>query len=275
MSYPYAIINGDFVRENEAGILISDLSIQRGYGIFDYFRTANNQPIFLADHLKRFYFSAAAMHLNTDLNQEKLTGIILELMEQNDIPDAGIRITLTGGYSGDGYTLEKPNLIITQSPFSFNKTLFNKGIRLVTYEHLRHLPEVKTINYLQAIYLQPFIKENGADDVLYFHQQAICECPRANFFIVNGNEEVITPSANILKGITRNKILEFSEFKCREDKISLQDLYEAREAFITSTTKNVLPVLAINGKQIGDGKPGKISSLIYQKMLSAKENGFL
>lgn len=271
MSDIFSMINGEFVLKNEGKILISDLSIQRGFGIFDYFRTIHNETVFLEYHLDRFYYSAAEMNMNVDLNRDRLKEIIQQLINKNNLPDSGIRITLTGGYSEDGYSLAKPNLLISQIAFTFNRENFNKGIRLVTYNHQRQLPHIKTIDYLQAIRLQSFIKENNADDVLYHNENAIRECPRSNFFIVNENDEVLTPSKNVLRGITRKKILQFSEFNITEADINLKDIDDAKEAFITSTTKNVLPVLKIDGKMIGDGKPGRITSKIYEKLVELKE----
>lgn len=270
MKTKYALINGAFVVEDDAKILISDLSIQRGYGIFDYFRTVNFQPIFIDDHLDRLYHSAAKLYLNTGLEKVELVELIQQLIHKNNLPDTGIRITLTGGYSEDGFNLAKPNLLITQTPYTFSKEDFEKGTRLVTYNHQRQMPEVKTIDYLQAICLQPFIKENNADDVLYYDQTEIRECPRANFFMVTENDEVLTPSERVLKGINRKKILGFTEFNTSEAAITLPDLEHAKEAFITSSTKNVLPVLAIDGKLIGNGKPGVISTGIYKRLLVAR-----
>ena len=267
----YSVINGEFVLKNEASILISDLSIQRGFGIFDFFRTVNNQPLFLEDHLQRFYFSASEMRMDVGYSVEEMKKLIRQLIDKNKIFDSGIRITLTGGYAEDGYTSTKPNLLITQTPFSFNYENFDKGIRLITFKHQRQLPHVKTIDYLMAIYLQTFIKENNADDVLYFNENEITECPRSNFFIVTKSDEIITPAKNILKGITRKKILEFSEFTIKEQAITKEDFSNAAEAFISSTTKNILPVLEIDGKAIGDGTPGKITRKIYEHLISIKE----
>ncbi|MGN6533852.1 MAG: aminotransferase class IV [Ginsengibacter sp.] len=267
----YSIINGDFILKNEASLLITDLSIQRGYGIFDYFRTINNKPVFLEDHLDRFFYSALEMNLGEDLNRSELKQMIHQLIEKNQIPDSGIRITLTGGYSDDGYSIAKPNLLITQSAFIFDNKIFNKGIKLSTYQHQRQLPSVKTIDYLMAIHLQRFIKSQNADDILYFYQNEITECPRSNFFIVTQKDEILTPSLNILKGITRKKVLGFTDLNVSETTITLDDLETAKEAFITSTTKNVLPVLEIDWKKIGDGKPGKITSEIYSRICKMKE----
>ena len=262
----YAIINGALVPNENAKILISDLAIQRGYGIFDYFRTASHQPLFLDDHLDRFYRSATEMRLANGLDRAQLETMIRQLIEKNNIPDSGIRITLTGGYSEDGYLPATPNLLITQSAFHFNAANFNTGTTLVTYRHQRQLPQVKTIDYLQAIYLQPFIKENNANDVLYYQNAAITECPRSNFFLVTEKNEVVTPSGNILQGITRKRILSLKGFNIKEAIVTPDHLINAKEAFITSTTKKVLPVLKINGKTIGNGQPGEISRAIFNEL---------
>ena len=267
MKQQYVLINGDLIPNEEAKILITDLSIQRGYGIFDFLKTINGNPVFLNDHLNRFYFSAAELFLPVDLDREALKRLIQQLMDKNNLPDSGIRITLTGGYSEDGFTPAKPNVLITQSAFTYDKENFEKGTRLVTYEYQRQLPQVKTIDYLQAIRLQTFIKENNADDVLYHGVSGISECPRSNFFIVAANDEIITPAKNVLQGITRKNILSFSSLTTKEAVIDLDQLAKVKEAFITSTTKIILPVLKINGKTIGDGKPGAVTREIFKQLL--------
>ena len=266
MNKHYALVNGDIVLYKDATLAITDLSIQRGYGIFEFFKTVNGHPVFLDDHLDRFYFSAAELFLSPLPNRGTLKKYIAELMEKNNMPDAGMRVTLTGGYSPDGYTVGTPNLIITQTPFLYNKANFEKGVRLITYEHQRQLPLVKTIDYLQAVRLQHFIRQNNADDVLYHAQSQITECPRSNFFLVTGENEIITPAENILHGITRKKILAFSDFNIRAGMVTTNQLLNTEEAFITSTTKLVLPVLEINGKIIGNGKPGAVTRRIFQQL---------
>lgn len=267
----FSIINGDFFEKSKAAISISDLAIQRGYGIFDFFRTNQNQPVFLEDHLDRFFYSASEMNLNSFFNRDQIRNLIFELIAKNNIPDSGIKILLTGGFSEDGYTLSQPNLVITQTAFTFNHELFNKGIELICYQHQRQLPHIKTIDYLQAILLQPYITEKGADDVLYHDQMQITECPRSNFFLVTGDDQVVTPAKNILKGITRKKLLELSGFSISACDVTLNDLKHAKEAFITSTTKNILPVLKIDGQVIGNGKPGKITTSLYKEIFKLKE----
>ncbi|MGN6508540.1 MAG: aminotransferase class IV [Chitinophaga sp.] len=270
MSQLYAVINGQFIPQQDAKIAINDLSIQRGYGIFDFFRTRDSQPVFLNDHLDRFYHSAGVMNLPVEPSRETLIQLITGLIEKNGLPHSGIRLTLTGGYSENGYTPAKPNLLITQSAYTFNGAAFEKGVRLVTYDHQRQLPQVKTIDYLQSIYLQPFISEKQADDVLYHEHGAVRECPRANFFIVTKNGEIVTPGEKILKGITRKKILGLENLRAKEGTVLLEDLRDVREAFISSTTKVVLPVLEIDGQTIGDGKPGEVTRYIYEKLIGLR-----
>jgi D-alanine transaminase/branched-chain amino acid aminotransferase len=268
MSANYVLINDDFVLKQDAKILINDLSVQRGYGVFDFFKTVHGEPVFLDDHLDRLYASAAEMFLPLPFDRDGLKEIIRQLMKKNNLPDSGIRITLTGGYAEDGYAIGKPNLLITQSVFTFDKAGFEKGTRLVTFEHQRQLPHVKTIDYLQAIRLQHFIRQNNADDVLYYGASGIGECPRSNFFVVTNDDEIITPDKNILHGITRKKILQLAGFSTTAAAVYPEQIASIKEAFITSTTKVILPVLRINGQTIGDGKPGAVTSALFNRLLS-------
>jgi len=263
----YVWINGEIVPEAQATIGVSDLSIHRGYGIFDFFKIIDNRPIFIDDHLNRFYRSAAAMNMDAGLERPALKQAIRNLMEKNDMPESAIKLILTGGYSEDGYTMGKPNLLIIQMPFKMEDPAEMKPMKLVTYNHQRQLPGIKTIDYIQAILLKPFVKNSQADDVLYCQNNLISECPRANFFIVT-DDEIITPKDNILAGITRSKALQLAivNYRIVEKNIALGDLDSAKEAFVTSSSKNACPVIAIDGKPIGDGKPGKITSLISEKL---------
>lgn len=269
MNNPFVLINNEFVPDAQASLLVSDLSIQRGYGIFDFFRTANNIPLFLDDHLQRFYRSAELMRLPVGKSPEELKALIDELIQRNNIPDAGIRLTLTGGYSPDAYSLAGPNLIITQHPLQLpSRQAFQQGIRLVTYSHRRQLPEVKTIDYLMPIWLQPFIDQHNADDVLYELGGIVSECPRANFFIVTEDDTVITPAQHILKGTRRLKTLQLAaeRFRSIERDVTLEDIRNSKEVFITSTTRNILPVVAVNGIPVGNGQPGAVTQWLGREL---------
>ncbi len=261
----YTIVNNDFLSAEKASLLITDLSIQRGYGIFDFFKTINGRPIFLNDHLDRFYHSAKEMRLTVKQNRDELKALLLELMNRNNLPDSGIRITLTGGYSSDGYELADPNMIITQQPLKITTIINQQGIKLITYPHQRQMPQVKTIDYLMAIWLQPSIKERGADDVLYHDNGLLRECPRSSFFLITQDNEVLTSDAQVLKGVIRKQLLGLNGqgFIVKEKPITLEDLKACKEAFITSTTKNVLPVTEIDGQPIGNGQAGETTTALY------------
>ena len=245
----WAFINDAFVEEEKADLHISDLAFQRGYGIFDFFRLIENKPLFLDDHLHRFYASAEGMRLPILFSKEEMKGVIEELIEKNNLPGAGIRLSLTGGCSTDGFTLAKPNFIISQHRFTPpGKLQTEEGIKLLSYPHQRQLSHIKTIDYLMAVWLQPVIIQKGFDDVLYHTEGFITECPRSNFFVVTKDDVLVTPSENILQGITRMKVLETARqhFKVEERAIYLHELKTAKEAFITSTTKQLLPVAQID-----------------------------
>lgn len=275
METKYIFINDTFVTAEKASLLITDLSIQRGYGIFDFFKTIGGKPIFLQDHLDRFYHSAEKMHLKISQTRAELTEILVALQEKNNLPDSGIRMTLTGGYSPDGYTLPgMQNLVITQEPLTLSLKFGSEGINVVTYNYQRQLAAMKTLDYSMAIWLQPFIRKNHADDVLYHHNGQVKEVPRANFFIVNGQQQVITAKSNVLPGVIRKNILklENTEFEIIERDFDLEEIQNANEAFITSTTKHILPVLKIDGKAVGDGKAGKVSERLFDLLIEKVRN---
>jgi D-alanine transaminase/branched-chain amino acid aminotransferase len=118
-----------------------------------------------------------------------------------------------------------------------------------------------------AIWLQPLIKEKGADDVLYQVNGLVSECPRSNFFIVTADDTVVT-ATQPLKGIIRMKTLEIArrQFKVEERELTLEEAYGAKEAFITSTTKHILPVVQLDGRTIGDGEPGNITAMLNMEL---------
>jgi branched-chain amino acid aminotransferase len=274
----WAFIDKEFIPEQSASVHFCDLAIQRGYGVFDFFKIVNNSPVFLDEHLDRFFYSAEQMHLPIEQTKKELHTIISELLFKNAIPDSGVRLTLTGGYSADGYQLAKPNFIISQSTLQApSKEQFQKGIRLISYDHQRQLPHVKSIDYLMAIWLQPLLQQRQADDILYHHNGIITECPRANFFIVTKDDTIVTPQQNILKGITRNTLIKIAgaDFKMEQRDVSLQEVLQAKEAFVTSTTKKILPVRSIDGRVLGE-TAGSITkalfNLLHHKLTTQVKN---
>lgn len=282
MENKYIFVNDQFIHHAEAKLHVSDLSIQRGYGIFDFLKTIDFHPVFIDDYLDRFYRSAKEMNLVPPHERTELKSLVKQLIEKNHIANSGIKLILTGGFSEDGFTLnENPNFMMVQSPLNISDTIFEKGLKLITNNFQRQVPSVKTIDYLQAIRTWPQVISCQADDILYHKDGAVRECPRANLFMVKGHE-VLTPKSDILKGITRSKVLSLNAtgLNIAERDFSLEDLKTADEVFITVTTKNICPVLQIDGKLVNDGNIGKITrnlSNLLQQLISKdieNKNGF-
>lgn len=273
MSSRYVYINDRFVRAEEASLPVSDLSIQRGYGLFDYLKIVDGVPLYLEEHLDRLYYSAGQMRLPLLPQREELKDIIRQLMERNALPHSGIRITLTGGLSPDGYSIAVPNLVVSQSPLTLpSPAAFHKGIKLMTYAHQRQLPHVKTTDYIMAIWLQPQVKEQGADDILYCPGGLVGECPRANVFaVINGI--LVTPSENILKGVIRRQVLHLAKglLPVEERIIKLEELKGADEVFITSTTRQVLPVRQIDDAVLFTEGPGSVTQELFARLRKQQE----
>lgn len=268
MHTTYVIFNGTLVPQEEANLGINDLAIVRGYGIFDYFKTVQGTPVFLEDNLDRFYRSAQLMDLPVNYSRAALKEMIEQLMQANNLPESGIKILLTGGYSPDGYTIADPNLIISQHAITRNTTLEQKGMKLLPFEYHRPFSQVKSIDYVMGIQALKEAKTHGADDVIYVQHGLMSECPRANFFLVSSEGTVLTADDDVLQGITRMKILELAhaDFKVEVRDISIQDLENATEAFISSTTKNITPVTSVLGhKDFGDGA-GPITRQLQKKL---------
>jgi branched-chain amino acid aminotransferase len=270
----FAFINNKFLEEKDAQLQVGDLAIQRGYGVFDYFRTRNYVPLFLADYLERFFKSARGLRLELPYAKDEITKIVDELIKKNNIPEAGFRIILTGGYSPDNFHPSTSNLIVLQQLVTLpTKQKFDKGLKIILHEYMRDLPGIKSINYLMGIYLQHKIQQQNADDVLYYKEDAILEFPRSNVFIVTQEQTVVTPSENVLHGITRMKVIELAHkhYKVEERPVSVMELKQAAEVFLTSTTKRILPVLQVDDLIIGNGKPGEVTRNLYNKFLEFEE----
>ncbi|HEY0065877.1 MAG TPA: aminotransferase class IV [Flavisolibacter sp.] len=254
----WTFLNNDFVLASEAKLPVTDLSVQRGYAVFDYLRAWNERLLFADEHLERFFNSAKHMRLEVPADAKKLKEIMSELARRNSIGSSGIRITLTGGDSPDGYSITKPQLVVTQTPLTMpGPEQLARGISLASFEYQRQLPHVKTIDYLHAIWLKPYLEEQAADDVLYHSNGIISECPRTNFFLVTQDGVLATPGQNILKGITRGNVLALAEKICRVEirDVRLEELAHAREAFVTSTTRQIMPVFGVDRYRLPHQNP--------------------
>jgi len=270
-----AYINHQFIEEEKATLQVSDLAIQRGFGIFDFFRTRNYIPLFLEDYLDRFFNSAASLRLQPMHNRQELTAIIYELIKRNSEPSSGIKMILTGGYSLDGYEPAlAPNLIILQQRLKeLSPDQFASGIKVITHEHQRELPTVKSINYLMGVWLQQKVKDQQAADVLYYKNGIVSEFPRANVFMITHDGKVVTPAENVLHGITRKQLLQLAAKKYTVEvrAVSLEEIKTAAEVFMSSTTKRLLPIYQIDETIIGNGKAGPITTLLNTDFITMEE----
>jgi len=251
-------INNRFQPFPEASLHISDLGLQRGYSIFDYFLEIDGRIPFLDDYLDRFYSSAKLLNLEVPLTRDLLKDKIGYLLQQNKLGTSGIKLLLTGGYSEDLYSPAAPNFMLLNLPVKGLPGDHADGVKLLLLDYQRHLPEVKTTFYLPSIALFPEMKAKGAIEVLYHHNGFITETTRANFFLVKNNR-LITAGSGILRGITRKYILEVAKgmMEVEERPVKLEELWDCDEAFITGTSKHVMPVIEVGGRMIGKGKPGE------------------
>ncbi|WP_018477649.1 aminotransferase class IV [Pontibacter roseus] len=265
---------GGVVPLDQAFLHISDLSIQRGYGVFDFVKVHGNTPLFLDDYLDRFLSSAQQMELQLPLSREELKHTIFLLVQKNGLEVSGLKMILTGGYSDDGFTPVAPNLLITQHPLTLpTQSKVENGIKIITHDYVREIPTAKTINYSMGIRLISQIKAKGAEEVLYHRQGIVSEFPRCNFFIVRQDNTVVTPAENVLPGVTRKRVLEIAgrRYRAEQAKVTLEDIAQAKEAFLTSTTKRVLPIVQVDDTIIGTGKPGDVSLALLQDLIALEE----
>lgn len=266
---PIVYFNGDYLSKEQASLNVSDLSILRGYGIFDYFRYLNGKPRFLEDHLDRFYNSAAGLLLEVPISKEALAEVVHQLIERNGGGDGGIRFVMTGGYSENGYEPGTPNLVAMSYVFTPPPAhQFEKGCSVILHHYERQLPRVKTIDYIEGIRLIPVLRAAQADYPLYVDRDNnVRESDRSNFFIVKDGM-LITPIDDILLGITRKHIIRLAkslDLKVAERKVSSKELLEADEAIIASSTKGPMPITKVDGKLIGDGKPGVVTRRLMEE----------
>ena len=271
----YFYYNGRIIDAAEPVMPLQDLGLFRGYAVFDYLRTNGGKPLLLEQYLHRFRQSAEALKLSLAPDNEALSSLILELITKNGFTESGVRLLLTGGYAEDVFTPAQPNLIIRIEPAKVvPPQAYTAGVSLLTDEYLRDWPEVKHTSYLNAIRKWPLVTAAGATELLYHWQGEVLECSRSNFFMVKEGK-IITPTTDkILAGVTRATVLALAQrhgFKTEERSFSLAEALQADEAFITGTTKRIMPVVKIDERSIGRGKVGAISQQLLQLWLQEVE----
>ena len=176
--------------------------------------------------------------------------------------EAGLQLFLTGGPAADGFTPVSPQLLVylTRLP-ERDPVPYRQGATLIAHRYQRDLPEAKTTNYLMAVYLGAAMRRAGAVDALYHDGERVLETTRSNLFVVTADGTLATPGRDILAGVTRKNVLRSLDgvIDVQVRDVSLDELWSAREAFITSTTKGALPIRQVDDRTIGEGRPGPLT----------------
>lgn len=258
-------VNGEILSTSDGTIGVSDLALQRGYGVFDYARTYHRKLFHFDDTLQRFQNSASELHLKLPIPAVEITAVSEHLIQESALNIPAIRLILTGGYSSSPF-LQSPNFIVIAEELPlYPASVYSSGAKLITVNYQRELPSVKSINYMNAIRLEPLKREQDAFDILYYSDNGVTECPRSNFFVFQGNT-LVTPSSHILYGNTRKIIVQLASahFPIETRMIDPGELFSIDEAFITSTSKRVIPVTTIDAHQVGTGLVGDRTRIIMQ-----------
>jgi branched-chain amino acid aminotransferase len=270
-------IGEQWVHPDKATISINDVAVLRGYSVFESLRTYDRRPFHLDLHLERLYRSARLIEMEIPWQSEQIAQIVREIIARNTYRHAAIRLLVTGGESEDGILPSgRPLLIVLITPLDErDMQRFAKGCRLITTRLQRNSPEAKTANYIAAVRaLQEAVRSDASDALFVNEREHVLEATRSNFFIFRG-DTLITPHRGILVGITRNVVLELArgKFIVEERPILLEELALADEAFITSSSKEITPVVQIDDRIIGDGKPGRRTYQLEQLFIEMVDNG--
>ena len=259
----YCYLNGKILPYGECNLHISDLQLQRGYGVFDFFRSRNGSIPWLSDYTDRLFTSVQLSGMDMELSRQSFTSIIFDLHQKNRSENGAFKVIITGGYSENLDTVSgRENIIILNVPWQGpDRESYDKGVNLITQEHLRSNPEIKTLNYFTTLQLRNKMKKHHAVDIL-FHRKTISEASRANLFFVKGGT-IFTPANDILMGITRKRLLAmFGEIRVED--IEFDRLYDFDEMFLSSTSRDITPVVSVDGRKIGTGRPGGVTKEITE-----------
>jgi branched-chain amino acid aminotransferase len=256
-------IDGSFVREEQAQISATDLAVLRGYGVFDFLRTYGGKPFHLEAHLERLRRSAALIDLEVPWSQEELQAIVMDTLARNTHPESNVRIVITGGPSDDFITpKDQPRLMVLVTAAARSADhYYTEGAKVITFETERYMPGAKTINYIPAIRAMKRARAAGAIEAIYVDRNGnALEGTTTNLFAFIGNR-LVTPGDGILWGITRGTVLELAKdrFPIEMRDLPLSELLEADEVFITSSNKQIMPIVQVDDTVIGEGKPGELT----------------
>jgi len=267
----WIFLGGEFVTKENAKISVYDHGFLYGDGVFEGIRVYDGNIFRLNEHLVRLYNSAKSIMLDVPYSMEELTDIIVETVRKNGYTDAYIRVVIsrgTGDLGLDPANCSRAQTVIIVEPLSiYPKEMYESGLEIITVATRRNRPDVldpkiKSLNYLNNILVKLEANLAGVSEALMLNDEGyVAEGSADNIFIVKGNTLKTPPGyLGALEGITRNAIIEIATelgYDVKEVPFTRHDIYVADEAFLTGTAAEVIAVVKVDGRVIGDGKPGK------------------
>lgn len=270
-------INGRFVELDEPVIPIDERGHQFGDGVYEVIRVYGGKPFMMAEHLERLMASAAAIKLNFQETREDFQNLILKAVEKSQMEDCNVYLQITRG-------ITVRNHLFPECPVSITMTVRkakllpdetrNSGVSVLTLDDERWANcYIKSLNLLPNILAKQTAFEAGCYEAILIRDGFVTEGTSSNVFIVKNGEIYTTPlSRHILAGITRLAVKQISGdlgISFIEERFSSHELFEAEEIFITSTTSEILPVVSVDGRAVGNGKPGPVTERLYQQFKAA------
>lgn len=263
MHTPHVYLNGRILPLADAAISPLDIGLLRGYAVFDLLRTVNGRPFLLGAHLERLRASAAELDLVVPASDAEISAAIDELLALNQHAEATVRLVLTGGVSPEGMKFDRATptfFILTHELHTPPAEVYERGTKLVTQEHRRELPTAKTTNYLTMLKHRPRADEAGGLDLLYHSGGVVSEAASASCYIVKDGV-IHAPERDVLWGTIGTFVLGLASER-REiayGEFTIADALAADEAFLTSTTRGVVPIVALDDDPVGDGTVGPVT----------------
>jgi branched-chain amino acid aminotransferase len=266
-------IDGKFFNERDAKISVFDHGLLYGDGIFEGIRAYNGRVFRLKEHIDRLFCSAKSILLEIPMAHADIMKAVVETCRQNRLRDAYIRLVVTRGIGTFGLNpnrCKKPSVIIIAGKIQlYPQELYERGMEIITVPTIRNLhsalnPAIKSLNYLNNIMAKIEANNAGCEEAIMLNAEGfVAECTGDNIFIVK-EKRLLTPplSAGALYGITRQVVLDLaiqSGLTVGEPNLTRYDMFNADECFLTGTGAEVVPVVKIDGRIIGTGKPGTVT----------------
>lgn len=271
-------LDGEYVPEEEAKVSVFDHGLLYGDGIFEGIRAYNGRVFKLDEHIDRLFKGSRAIMLEPPVGKEEMKEIVLETLRRNSLRDAYIRLVVTRGKGDlglDPAKCPKPTLFCIAAGIQmYPEELYENGLEVVTVPTRRNTPEtvnpqMKSLNYLNSIMAKLEAKLSGVEEAIMINNEGyVAEATGDNIFIIRKGR-LVTPPAflGILEGITRNTVMELAEKRnipVEEQVFTRYDVYSSDECFLTGTAAEVIPVTKVDGRTIGNGKPGEITRMLIQ-----------